>query len=213
MNIAKPLRLSTVEELKVINQIWINKIRDTITKDKLINNKRIYMHIIVDNNVSEFLEEEEGKNLKDTCIEVLKEIDKNLEFKSAGFLLNCPNCSDQSFHVDYSSHFGSVFCNLTPETEKCATQFINGSCEDICNSLSLVSKAVQFITTKSIWLNVPHGTIHRGIKNQELYDRIVFWILYMKKGQTYNKLEYESLYQPDSKEVISPYSKDENITV
>jgi hypothetical protein len=41
----------------------------------------------------------------------------------------------------------------------------------------MVNKAVQFITPHSLWLDVPRGTVHRGIENKEIFDSIVFWIL------------------------------------
>ncbi len=134
---------------------------------------------------------------------------------SYGFIISPANSSEnQGWHFDYSPEVSNIFIPLTPVTQKNATQFIENILKSEMSESNyfpppaqllekedrLTLKVSQVVSAPFVIMKLQPGTCHRGIRNQEEYDRILFFVstnkdVFIDIGEkdTYSESEYGDL--------------------
>lgn len=130
-----------------------------------------------------------------------------------GYILNPINSEEQSFHLDYTIDYSTIFVPLTEISHHNAVQYVipspstssNMLLESIknpdCVDLSYLLKDGGFYSVRQCiakpftLLKMDFGTIHRGISNKDTYDRLMFYVSVIKKtGVDTAKIPDEPLF-------------------
>jgi hypothetical protein len=98
-----------------------------------------------------------------------------------GYQVNAPGAPAQDWHVDYDGDLISVYIPLTRETERNATQYLQGG-DGYCLSVQFLSRGADELPI----IYNPRRGVHRGIDNAEWYTRTVFYF-YITKADWKNR--------------------------
>lgn len=132
-----------------------------------------------------------------------------------GFIINPIGSQTQTWHLDYSSGYSTIFIPISKLTPSNCPQYLvlpeisdslfkelvedksnNVSLDDLLKDQDYVSVRQAIVKPFSI-LRMEFKAIHRGISNSENFHRIVFWISARKK--TSPKIPIEPLIQDFAK--------------
>jgi phosphatidylglycerophosphate synthase len=123
-----------------------------------------------------------------------------VELDGYGLIANPVGSDAQEWHVDYTADYSTIFIPLTELSVENAMQYAvlprslpsEAHRQAIANldvvDLPALVQAGEWVSVRQLLANpfslikLDFGTIHRGIANTGDYDRVLFWISFIKRG-------------------------------
>ena len=143
-----------------------------------------------------------------------------VELDGYGLIANPAGSSAQEWHIDYTADYSTIFIPLTEISAENAMQYAvlprsmpqeayrQATADLDVVDLPALVQAGEWVSVRQLLAKpfsvtkLDFGTIHRGIANTGDYDRVLFWVSFIKRGAL---LPPEPLVQ-----VIPAYSEGEH---
>jgi hypothetical protein len=123
-----------------------------------------------------------------------------VELDGYGLIANPAGSNAQEWHVDYTADYSTIFIPLTEISVENAMQYAvlprsltrEAYREATANldrvDLQALVQAGEWVSVRQLLakpfslIKLDFGTIHRGIANTGDYDRVLFWVSFIKRG-------------------------------
>lgn len=123
-----------------------------------------------------------------------------VELDGYGLIANPVGSSAQEWHIDYTADYSTIFIPLTGISVENAMQYAvlprslpreayrQATANLNAVDLPALVRAGEWVSVRQLLakpfslIKLDFGTIHRGIANKGDYDRVLFWVSFIKRG-------------------------------